>query len=208
MLVAGSTGLVGSEILRLLAEDPGVAEVRKLVRRSSGGPSRTEKVAEYVVDFEALDKDPALFRVDQVFCALGTTIRQAGSQAAFRRVDLGYPLAVARLAREGGARQFLLVSAVGANSRSRIFYNRVKGELEEEICRLGYPSVTIARPSLLLGERKERRGGEEMGKILGPLMPARWRPVRAVQVAGALVEAAREGPAGIRILENSELRSH
>jgi uncharacterized protein YbjT (DUF2867 family) len=207
VLLVGSTGLVGSEILGLLTEDHGVSEVRKLVRRPADRPSLIEKVAECVVDFEALDGDPALFQVDQVFCALGTTIKQAGSQVAFRRVDFGYPLTVARLAREAGARQFLLVSAVGANSRSRIFYNRVKGELEEEICRLGYPSVTIARPSLLLGERKERRGGEEMAKILGLLMPARWRPVRAVQVASALVHAARGGPVGIRILENRELRS-
>jgi uncharacterized protein YbjT (DUF2867 family) len=143
---------------------------------------------------------------DQVFCALGTTMRDAGSQAAFRRVDLEYPVALARAARQRGVRHFLLVSAVGASPTSRAFYNRVKGEVEAAITSIGFPALTIARPSLLLGQRSERRFGEQVGKVLGMVAPAPWKPVPAMRVARALVEAARRDASGIRILENRELR--
>lgn len=207
VLLAGATGLVGREILRLLVEDPGVAQVRILVRRRIEEGELSAKVDEHVVDFEKLRDNPELFHVDQVFSALGTTIRQAGSQEAFRRVDFDYPLLIARLALEEGARHILLVSALGADPASRLFYNRVKGELEEKICALGFPSVTIARPSLLLGDRAERRAGEEIARKFGWLIPSRWRPVPASHVAGALVRSAAGETAGIRFLENSELRS-
>jgi len=137
VLLAGATGLVGGEILRGLAGDDDVAEVRVLVRRQLDRAFDAPKVRELVADFDALDAHPEWFRVDQVFCALGTTIRRAGSQEAFRRVDFDYPLALARLARGQGARHFLLVSVVGADARSRVFYNRVKGELENAVRREG-----------------------------------------------------------------------
>ncbi len=115
-------------------------------------------------------------------------------------------LAVAKIARAQGARHFLFVSALGADSRSMFFYNRIKGELEEAILALGYPSVTIARPSLLLGERHERRFGEELAKRFAWLMPSPWAAVRASDVAAALVQAAHEDRPGVRILENKLLR--
>ena len=158
-------------------------------------------------DFDRLHEHPDWFQVDKVFCALGTTIRQAGSQEAFRRVDYEYPLAIAKAARARGASHFLLVSAHGASARSRVFYNRVKGELEEAVQALGYPSLTIARPSLLLGNRKEPRFGEELAKRLGWLAPPSWRPVHASQVASALVAAAHTNAPGVRILENTFLRA-
>jgi uncharacterized protein YbjT (DUF2867 family) len=164
-------------------------------------------VRECRAEFDRLADHPEWFQVDKVFCALGTTIRQAGSQEAFRRVDYAYPLAIAKAARSRGARHFLLVSALGADARSSVFYNRVKGELEQAVQALGYPSLTIARPSMLVGDRKEPRFGEEVAKRIGWLLPPRWRPVRASQVAAALVNAAHENAPGVQILENAALRA-
>ncbi len=158
------------------------------------------------MSFDHLGEHPDWFRADAIICALGTTMRQAGSQAEFRKVDFEYPLAIARLGLGEGARHFLLVSAIGADHTSRIFYNRVKGEIESAVLGLGYPRVTIVRPSLLLGDRPERRWGETLAKPLGWLMPARWAPVHARQVAAALVAAAVENGAGLRVIENAELR--
>lgn len=207
-LVVGATGLVGREIVALLAEDAGVSEVVALVRRPSEPPPRDRRVREVVVDFDALDSDPTLFAVDQVFCALGTTIKKAGSQSAFRCVDFDYPLQVAKLARAAGARHFLLVSALGADAGSRVFYNRVKGELEEAVGALAFPSFTIARPSLLEGDRTEVRPGEIIGAKLAMLVPERWKPVHVRQVARALVHASAEDLAGRRVMENVELRRY
>lgn len=207
-LVVGATGLVGREIVALLAEDAGVSEVVALVRRPSAPPLTDRRVREVAVDFDALDRDPSLFAVDQVFCALGTTIKKAGSQAAFRRVDFEYPLQVAQLARAAGARHLLLVSALGADAGSSVFYNRVKGELEEAIRALGFPSLTIARPSLLEGDRTEVRPGEIIGANLAFFVPGRWKPVHVRQVARALVHASAEDLAGTRVMENVELRRY
>jgi uncharacterized protein YbjT (DUF2867 family) len=134
-------------------------------------------------------------------------MRKAGSREAFRRVDYDYPLAIAKAALEHGASHFLLVSACGANPHSSIFYNRVKGELENAVHSLGYPSVTIARPSVLLGERNERRFVEGVAKWTGRLLPPRWRPVSATEVASALLRAAHAPVFGVRILENTVLHT-
>ncbi len=206
VLLAGSTGLVGRECLRRLSADPDVDEVRALTRRPLAEAERLPRVTEVLVDFENLDRTPSLLGVHQVICALGSTIRKAGSRDAFRRVDYDYPLRLAHLALGHGATHFLLVSAVGADPRSWVFYSRVKGELEAAILALGFRSVTIARPSLLLGERAEFRLGEEIARRLAFLTPGRYKPVAAWQVAEALVRAAREDRAGTRIIENAELR--
>ena len=204
VLLAGATGLVGRECLTLLTADPAVVEVVALVRRPPEAVAvHHRKLRFEQVDFEQLGLHRRLLQVDQVICALGTTIRKAGSREAFRRVDFDYPLAIARLARQQGARHFLLVSAAGASSASRVFYSRVKGELEEAIATLGYPSLTIVRPSLLLGDRDEFRLGEEVGKRLGWLVPAAWKPVHPRDVAAALVGAAREDRPGQRVIESA-----
>lgn len=208
--VAGATGLVGGEVLRQLLADPSVSRVTALVRRA-GALNSHSKLEECVVDFDALHRHEDALRVDQVVCALGTTIKKAGSQERFREVDLGYPFALARVALAQGARHFLLVSAVGADAGSRVFYNRVKGELEESLRALPYRSLTIVRPSLLLGDREEFRPGEEVGRrvarLITPLIPARYKPVHARDVAAALVEAAREDRSGTRVIESREIRS-
>jgi uncharacterized protein YbjT (DUF2867 family) len=136
---------------------------------------------------------------------LGTTIRKAGSQQAFRTVDFAYPAEIARLGLERGAHHFLLVSALGADARSRVFYNRVKGELENAVLALPYRAHTIVRPSLLLGEREETRLGEKIGERLAFLAPRKYKPVHARDVAWTLVNAAAEDRAGVNVIESQRL---
>ena len=206
-IVAGATGLVGQELVRQLAADRTWREVRALVRNSLPSELSGPTLVTVQVDYTRLEPPPLWAVADHVFCALGTTMRQAGSEAAFRQVDLEYPVALAQAAQIRGARHFLLVSALGAAPASRVFYNRVKGEVEAAITALGFRSVTIARPSLLLGQRPEPRLAEQLGTLLGVLAPRRWRPVRAAQVARALVDAAKHDLPGIHILENRALRA-
>lgn len=190
VLLAGATGLVGQEILRLLLSDATVGTVQVLARRPLA--MRHPKLAAQVVDFAAL---PDLPGIDEAYLALGTTIKAAGSQAAFRAVDFDASLALARAARRAGARRLGLVSAMGADSRSRVFYNRVKGELEEAVGALGFEGLVIARPSLLTGDRgalgQAARPGERIGALLAgvlrPLIPADYRAIRAADVARALL---------------------
>src|SRR3954469_10641712 len=146
--LAGATGLVGREILRGLVADPLVSAIHVLARRAV--PGGDAKVTVHVVDFTAL---PALPRLDEVYLALGTTIKVAGSQAAFRAVDYDANLAVARAALAAGAKRAGLVSAMGASARSGIFYNRTKGELEDALAALAFQGLVIARPSMLAGDR-------------------------------------------------------
>jgi uncharacterized protein YbjT (DUF2867 family) len=210
VLVVGATGLVGRECVRQLLDHPEVARVVALVRRAlpaelRGAPGGA-KLEECVVDFDRLADHADAFRVEQIVCALGTTIKQAGSQERFRRVDFDYPLAVARLGLQHGARHFLLVSSLGASARSRVFYSRVKGELEDAVLALSYRSVTIVRPSLLLGERGEFRLGEAIAKRLAFLSPPKYKPVEARDVAAALVQAAARDEPGRRMIESAEIR--
>lgn len=193
--IAGATGLVGGALLARLLGHPEVGTATALVRRSTGRSHA--RLREAVIDFERLDTELNGRSVCQVFCCLGTTIAAAGSQAAFRRVDHDYPLALARGALRAGARKFLVVTALGADPRSRLFYNRVKGELEQELRSLGIPEVHVFRPSLLLGERAERRRGERWAEALltplstlmvGPLR--KYRPISASDVAAAMVRVA------------------
>jgi uncharacterized protein YbjT (DUF2867 family) len=211
VLLCGATGLVGSECLRLLIRDPAFSRVVTIGRRplpaalvDSVAAARLEH---HVVDFDDLDADAGVFAVDRIICALGTTIRRAGSKARFRQVDLDYALAVARLGVERGATHFLLVSSLGADAESRVFYTRVKGELEDAVSSLPYRSITIVRPSLLLGERREFRLGEEIDKRLAFLMPRRYRPVAASAVAAVLVQAAKDDAPGRRVIESQQIQA-
>ena len=205
ILIAGATGLVGNECLRLALADPAFDRVVVLARRPREGPV-APKLDWRLADFTHLELQRSAFAVDAVLCALGTTIKVAGSRERFREVDHDYPLALARLGLAGGATHFLLVSALGADAGSRIFYNRVKGETERDILALEYPHITIARPSLLLGDRRELRIGERIGQLLGFAIPGRYRPIEARTVARALIDSARSGGAGRRVLESAEMR--
>jgi uncharacterized protein YbjT (DUF2867 family) len=214
VLLVGGTGLVGKACLKLLARDPRVAEIRSLVRRSSGaavtGVAHANRVIEHVVDFDRLDTvhdSDEIFAVDAVICALGTTIRTAGSQAAFRKVDFEYPLRVGASGRRHGATRYALVSAVGASSHARTFYSRVKGEVEEGLLKLDYPAVTIVRPSFLMGERAESRPLETVARQFGMILPLKWRSIRAEAVARALIDGAlNDAKNGVTIIENDELQ--
>lgn len=198
VLLAGATGLVGGLMLQALLADQTVSEVHALSRRPLS--VRHPRLQVHIVDFSRL---PALPQVDEVYLALGTTIKVAGSEAAFRAVDLEANLAVAKAAFTAGARRVGLVSAVGANAKSSVFYNRVKGELEDALKAMGLTTLVIAQPSLLLDYRdslqQPTRIGElimiPIGKLLAPLLPGTYRPVRARAVAQSLVKTvpAAEG---------------
>jgi uncharacterized protein YbjT (DUF2867 family) len=203
--IIGATGLVGSECVRQFAESQHFARVVALARRSLPDALAESRVETRIVDFDRLDAAAEHFRVSHIVCALGTTIKKAGSQERFRRVDHDYPLAAAHLGLRQGARHFLLVSALGANARSRIFYNRVKGDVENAIRALPYRSVTIVRPSLLLGERGEFRLGEWIGKLFAGIVPGRYKPVHAREVAATLLRAAVEDRVGLRVIESREI---
>jgi uncharacterized protein YbjT (DUF2867 family) len=202
----GATGLVGKHCLDLLASDRAFERVVVIARRKFADAT-APRVEGHIVDMDRLPERPDLFNVDAVVCALGTTIKTVdGSQARFREVDFGIPLAAAQLALHQGARHYLLVSAVGAKSRSRVFYSRVKGELEDALKGLGYRSVTILRPSLLLGDRLKSRFGEEIAKRVGWILPGKYRPVLARDVARVLVLCAKQDVTGVRIIESDEIR--
>lgn len=207
-LIAGATGLVGREILQGLLADSAVEAIHVLSRRpiETGNP----KVAVHVVDFRAL---PALPGVDEVFLALGTTIKVAGSQEAFRAVDFDANLAVAKAALAAGAKRAGLVSSIGASAGSRTFYSRVKGELEDALCALAFDGVVIARPSLLAGDRarlgQPMRRGEgialAVSRLLGPLVPRGYRPVPAAAVAKALL-ARVPNALGCSVIPSGEMQ--
>ena len=208
-LVAGASGLVGRALVGRMLADEGGPGVVAVVRRPLGiGDAR---LTEVVTDFGQV----ASARVPPVgtaFCALGTTMAKARSEAAFRAVDLDAVAAFAGLARRAGAKRFLLVSALGADPRSRVFYNRVKGEAEEAVKGAGFEGLAVLRPSLLLGDRQESRPAETVAVVAsslfswamaGPL--ARWKPVPAESVAAAMLAVARGVLEGVRIVENDEI---
>ncbi len=207
VVLAGATGLVGGHLLQQLLDDADIADVVALTRRAL--PIPHPKLVPAVVDFTHL-ADFALPHVDDCFLCLGTTIRAAGSQEAFRIVDFELPLAIAQMALAAGASRCFVVSAMGANAKSRVFYNRVKGELEDALNALPFRTVVAFRPSLLAGERAEYRAGEYAAlavlRPLGTLVPARWRPVDATTVARAMMAVARDDEAGRSVVESAAIQ--
>jgi uncharacterized protein YbjT (DUF2867 family) len=212
-LIVGATGLVGGHLLRLLLQRPEYARVRAMVRRP--WQQVDSKLEVRVVNFEALPEVPGMFGCDDVFCCLGTTIAQAGSQEAFRRVDRDYPKMIAQRALKQGASQFLLVSSVGADPKSKNFYLRTKGEVEHEVAALPFEVVQIFRPSMLLGERREFRWKESIAepvtRVLSPFMVGglrRYRPIHAETVAKAMASVPLEqGNGRVRIYEYEDIQA-
>ena len=210
-LLLGATGLVGGHVLDLLLADPAYRRVTVLTRRPLA--RMDSKLDQRTADFDRLRDHEISFAVDDVFCCLGTTIAQAGSQEAFRRVDHDYVVEAARLTSEHGARRFCLVSAAGANAKSRIFYNRVKGEAEDAVRALPLEGAVILRPSLLLGERTGHRAGESVAQRVMPALHwmmvgrlRRYRAIHASTVARAMVRLAKERPRGVRVVESDEIQ--
>ena len=201
VLLIGATGLVGQSVLRQALAHPQVEQVIAPTRRLL--PPHAQLINP-VVDFDALPVDADWWAVDAVI-----TIKKAGSQAAFRRVDHDHPLQVAQIALKHGAKAYALNSALGADPASRVFYSRTKGELERDLQTLGYPSLTFVRPGLIGGERQEARLGEQIGvtvsQWLRPLLPARYRVVPAERIAHHLLQAALTGAPGCTVLSSEAI---
>jgi len=209
-LVLGATGLVGGYCLKELLNSDEYGEIIVLARRSL--PIEHKKLTVAVINFDQYALSTDRLEVDCVFCCLGTTIKKAGSRSAFRKVDYNYPLDFAVAVKAVGNPTFVIVTALGANNKSRIFYNRVKGEVEEALARLRFKSLIILRPSLLLGDREEVRFGEKLGTIIMPLIQPlfigalkKYRPVSAEAVARAMVLYAGLNPTGIHIIESDQI---
>jgi uncharacterized protein YbjT (DUF2867 family) len=206
LLLVGATGLVGQSVLRQALADGRVTKVVAVTRKPLPPQPRLENP---VVDFDALPADAPWWQVDAGICTLGTTMRQAGSHQAFRKVDVDYPLAVAKLLRQFGAHSFAFNSSIGANPKARAFYMRVKGEVEQKLIACGFPSLTLVRPSGILGPRKPHRAWEARTirafHSLRPVLPRHYRVVPADKIAKALLEAAISAPAGVQVVESERL---
>lgn len=206
LLLIGATGLVGSHVLNQALANDRITQVVAPVRRELAAHP---KLLAPVVDFDHLPDEASWWQADALICTLGTTMRTAGSQAAFRRVDHDYPLMTGRLARAHGTPVYVLNSAIGADANSRFFYSRVKGEVERDLAELGFTSLTCVRPGLIGGERQESRPGERamlnVLSLLGPVLPRRWRINPAEKIAQAMIEAALCAEPGVQVVTSDRM---
>ena len=206
LLLVGATGLVGQSVVEQALADDRVEKLITLTRKPLSPRPRLEN---HVVDFDALPADASWWQVDGGICTLGTTMRQAGSHDAFRKVDVDYPLTVARLLHEHGTRAFAFNSSIGANPKARAFYLRVKGEVEKRLIAGGFPSLTLVRPSGILGPRQPHRAWEartlKVFHSLRPVLPKHYRVVPAHKIAKALIDAAISAPPGVHVIESEKL---
>jgi uncharacterized protein YbjT (DUF2867 family) len=207
-LVIGSTGLVGNLLTHQLVDSPIYDKVKVLVRKSL--PWQHPRLQEVQFDFD--HPNGLVTQADDIFCCLGTTIKKAGSQEAFKKVDYQYPLDIARLGLANGARQFAIVTAMGADSKSMFFYNRVKGDVERDLAALNYPTLLIFRPSLLMGSRRQEdsrlgeRVAERVMSFLNPVIPGKYKGIQASKVAKAMLTTTQQGLMGKHIFESDELQ--
>ena len=210
-LLIGATGLIGSQLLTKLLHTPYYDKITVLTRRTLG--ISNTKLHEVLFDFDKPDASKIV--ANDIYCCLGTTIKTAGSKDAFKKVDFEYPLTIASLALKNGAEKFLIVTAMGSDASSGIFYNRTKGEVEQGLRSLGYPTLHILRPSLLLGDRKESRLGEKVGEVLAavfkPLMLGPLKKYRAIdsgKVAAAMLALAKKSETGVFVHDSGELQAY
>lgn len=209
LLLVGATGAVGQAVLRQALSEERITRIVAPTRRPlQAAVAGGERLLNPVIDFTRLPEEAPWWKVDAVVCTLGTTIRVAGSQAAFAAIDRDLPIAVGRLARAAGATRYALNSSLGASARGN-FYLRTKAEAEQGIIDLGFASTTIVRPSLIDAERNEARPGEQAGlliaRLLRPLLPRRYRAVRPQAIAAALLRGVVEGSPGVTIVESDAL---
>lgn len=210
-LIIGATGLIGNELVKLVAQSDYYERIYLLVRRKTG--FKYEKVTEILTDFDTLEESLKSLQATDVYNCLGTTMKKAGSKEEFYKVDFSYPMEIAKIMKTKGCRTFLNVSALGANKGSIIFYNRVKGELETALNEIGFETLVIFRPSLLLGDRNEKRAGEDIAKktykvldkiFIGPLK--KYSGIEGRTVAQAMFEMAKRKPDGLTILESDKIK--
>lgn len=208
-VVAGATGMMGRQLVQLLLDDPAYQRIIVLVRRSMG--ISHPKLVEKQVFFDNLENelDASVLKNADVYCTLGTTIKQAGTKEAFRKVDHAYPLALAKAAHQHGAASYIIVTAMWASEESRMFYTRVKGQLEQELLSLGLTRLVILRPSLVLGDREDEslgdRATDTIFRLIDPLLIgplARMKAIQSKDVARAMVIMAHEGEAAVEVLES------
>lgn len=207
-VIAGATGLVGGELLTRLLEDTRYSTVLALTRRDFS--TTHPKLKKIAIDYHHPGNVLSGFVLDDIFCCLGTTMAKAKSREKFYEVDFYYPLALAKATHALGAKQYFLVSALGADKNSAIYYNRVKGEVEEAIRKVGFQSLHIFRPSLLLGPRQEMRVGEDVAKLIyrifGFLIPGKYKAIEAGTVARAMILTASEEKSGVFVHESQNIR--
>ena len=212
-MVLGSTGLTGGLLVKKLLGNPGITAVVAPVRRPLEWSHPNLEAP--VIDFDDMEAHAAVFDVDVLVCCLGTTIKKAGSKEAFRQVDYSYALNAASLAKEAGAKACILMSAIGASSRSSVFYSRVKGELEDAIRALEFSYLSIYQPSLLLGQREEHRTAEALGMavmpvanraMVGPLR--KYRAIEAETIAAAMTNEVVRIEAGHSVGVNVSVRQY
>ena len=210
-VVLGATGLTGSSLVTLLLHDNRFSKVKVLLRK----PTLKQRpgLEPIIVDFDDQESLTAALQGDVVFCCIGTTIAKAGSQEKFREVDFNIPLRCAVIAHQNNIPQFVLMSSIGANINSRNFYQRTKGEIERAIEALGFPALQIFRPSVLLGRRQELRLGELIVALLIPVfyffLQGSWRkyrPIKAVNVAKAMINAVINTPSGTHVYESDAIK--
>ena len=196
------------QLLKLITSDPYYNKVKCLIRNAL--PIEHEKIEIIKTDGSNLDELASMLHADDVFCCLGTTIKKAKTNEAFRKIDYDYPLHLANITKALGAKQYLLVSALGANPKSSVFYNKVKGEVEEAIDALGFETFHILRPSLLLGPRAEERSGEDAAKtffkLFGFLIPAKFKAIQSSKVANAMLQLAKQNNSGKHVHESKSLQ--
>lgn len=207
-LLAGGTGLIGSQILKLLIADERYTKVKCLTRNKL--PVEHEKISIIQTDGSNLNDVADSLQADDVFCCLGTTIKKAKTKEAFKKIDFEYPLQLANLTKASGAKQFLLVSALGADAHSSVFYNQVKGEVEAAIEAVGFSAFHIFRPSLLLGPRAEERSAEDAAKVFfrlfGFLIPRKFKAIDSAKVANAMWQMAKKEESGKFVYESQSLQ--
>jgi uncharacterized protein YbjT (DUF2867 family) len=210
-LIAGATGLVGSSLLKKLLADDQYSTIVIITRKSMD--VKHPKLIQKQIDFDKIESIKLDFQVDDVFCTLGTTIKTAGSQDAFYKVDFTYVVNLGKWCASNGVQRFMLVSAMGSNLKSGIFYNRVKGEMETAVSELNIPQIQIFRPSLLMGDRKEKRGGEKVAQVvmgslgflfIGPLL--KYKGIHADVVAKAMIKSAQADAKGFAVFESDEMQ--
>jgi uncharacterized protein YbjT (DUF2867 family) len=211
-LVAGASGLVGRHCVQALLKEPSYATVTAFLRRPLDFSH--PKLIQHIIDFEELEGAGNWLSADDVFCCLGTTMKKAGTEEAFRKIDFDYPIKLAALAQHCGAKQFSIVSSLGADPHSRIFYTRIKGEVEEAVRKISFIALHIFRPSFLLGKRGEPRPRERVGiavmsvlkhVMLGPL--EKYQAIQASDVANAMVRVAQMNLTGVRVYESDTIKA-
>lgn len=206
-IIAGASGLIGKELVQKLINSDDYRLVYSLVRKKSG--TLHEKIRELVIDFEKIGQLKFDEPIDDVFCTLGTTMNQAGSRDNFKKVDYEYVAALAKSGKQAGASRFLVISAMGANPKSSIFYNQVKGMTEEALKKIGFNQLVILRPSLLLGERTETRFAERLSGFfmtaLNLLIPDNYKAIEAEKVAECMLKMALNSTDQVLIVKSGEM---